>query len=103
MKHYGSKLIAGDGGHVSAVCNNVIIWMQGIPSGNCAYPQSYDLIVPARGAFYYAWYSETWRVSSGALTKFKPDLGYYKSGDPFVVKSHIKAFEYGNIDLGIIS
>jgi len=102
-KHYGSKLVVDDGGRVTIIHNDVIIWMQGTPSGNYTNPPSHDLTLPARGAFYYAWYPETWRVSSGSLTRFEPDLGFYKSGDPIVVKSHIKSFEYGNIDLGIIS
>ena len=78
--------------------------MEGIPSGTYTNPPSKnDLTFPVRGAFYYAWYPETWRVSSGALTKFKPDLGYYNSGDPSVVTSHIKSLDYGNINVGIIS
>ena len=31
-----------------------------------------------------------------------PD-GFYKSGDPVVVKEHVKALDYGLMDLGIIS
>jgi len=102
-KHDGSKLVVDDGGRVNIIYGTTVIWMQGIPSGKYTSPSSNDLIFPVRGAFYYAWYPETWKVSSGALARFEPDLGYYNSGDPVVVTSHINSLEYGNIDLGIIS
>jgi hypothetical protein len=81
------------------------VWIQGIPRGTYTGPPSKsDITFPIRAAFYYNWYPETWKVSSGAQAIFVPDtLGFYNSADPVVVETHIDQFEYGNIELGIIS
>jgi hypothetical protein len=102
-KHDSSTLIVDDGGRIGVRYSETLVWMQGIPGAQYTGPSSNDLIFPVRGAFYYSWYPQTWKVSSGDLARFEPDLGYYLSGDPVVVESHIDQFEYGNIDLGIIS
>jgi hypothetical protein len=102
-KHDSSTLIVDDGGRIGVRYSETLVWMQGSAGAQYTGPSSNDLIFPVRGAFYYAWYPQTWKVSSGDLARFEPDLGYYLSGDPVVVESHIDQFEYGNIDLGIIS
>ena len=53
------------------------------------------------------WYPETWSVG-GQPVKYTPNLkgiepGQYRSGDPVVVKSHVKALDYGRADIAIIS
>ena len=52
-------------------------------------------------------FPETWQVG-GVDVFYTPNLGaipdgFYKSGDPVVVKEHVKALDYGLMDLGIIS
>jgi hypothetical protein len=101
-KHPDSFFIVDDGGRIGVVHGSAFIWTHGIPRSEYTGPSSPDLTFPVRGAFYYAWYAETWKVS-GQTTLYEPDLGYYSSGDPIVAKNHIDAFEYGNIALGIVS
>ncbi|CAJ1938086.1 unnamed protein product [Cylindrotheca closterium] len=102
-KHDGATLIVDDGGRIGVRFMETLIWMQGLPQGFYQGPSSEDLVFPVRGAFYYPWYPQTWKVSSGDQARFEPDLGYYVSGDPNVVDSHIDQLEYGRFDLGIIS
>lgn len=102
-KHDNSILIVDDGGRIAVRYGETLVWMQGTPLGNYTGPSSNDLVFPVRGTFYYAWYPQTWKVGSGALARFESDLGYYLSGDPVVVESHVDQLEYGNIDVGIIS
>lgn len=103
-KHDSSTLIVDDGGRIGVRYSDTLIWLQGIPGApKYTGPTSNDLVFPVRGIFYYAWYPQTWTVSSGDLARFEPDLGYYVSGDPVVVESHLDQLEYGNIDVGIIS
>lgn len=52
-------------------------------------------------------FPETWTVG-GVEVKYTPNLGNipdgkYKSGDPLVVKEHVKALDYSLMDLSIIS
>jgi hypothetical protein len=100
-----SQLILDDGGMVGVLYASSYVWIQGIPRGTYTGPPSKsDITFPIRAAFYYNWYPETWKVSSGAQARFVPDtFGYYNSADPVVVEAHIDQFEYGNIELGIIS
>ncbi|KAL3941700.1 MAG: hypothetical protein SGBAC_003980 [Bacillariaceae sp.] len=102
-RHNDATLIVDDGGRVGVRFKESLVWMQGLPQGTYRGPSSEDLTFPVRGTFYYAWYPQTWKVSSGAVARFEPDLGYYVSGDPDVVDSHIDQLEYGNFDVGIIS
>eukprot|EP00980_Cylindrotheca_fusiformis_P012157 scaffold2939_cov123-Cylindrotheca_fusiformis.AAC.1 len=102
-KHNKSILVVDDGGRIGVIYKDTYVWMEGVPQGKYTGPTSYDLEFPVRGIFYYAWYPQTWKVSSGALAKYESDLGYYLSGDPEVAESHIDQLEYGNIDVGIIS
>ncbi|KAL3944499.1 MAG: hypothetical protein SGBAC_001420 [Bacillariaceae sp.] len=79
------------------------VWMKGVPRGKYnGQPQGSAISYPIRGAFYYPWFPETWTVG-GKQAKFAPDLGWYHSGDPSVVRKHIEELEYGRIDLGVAS
>lgn len=102
-EHAGATLIVDDGGRIGVRFMESLIWFQGKPQGTYRGPSSRDLTFPVRGAFYYAWYPQTWTVSTGETARFKPDLGYYVSGDPKVIDSHIDQLEYGKFDVGIIS
>ncbi len=61
-----------------------------------------SLSFPVRGAFYYPWYPETWRVNNSPVF-YEPDLGNYYSEDLRVVQQHIQDMEYAKINLGIAS
>lgn len=102
-EHEETAFVIDDGGRIGVTFKGEFVWMQGVPRAKYTGPSSPDLSFPVRGAFYYAWYPQTWKVSTGQTAHFKPDLGYYVSGDPDVIKAHVNQFDYGNIDLGIIS
>lgn len=101
-KHDGSELVIDDAGRVALLLHNTYIWMDGLPQGEFTGPSSPDLVFPVRGSFYYSWYPNTWEIS-GIKAIFEPDLGYYNSGDPIVVKSHVDAMTYANINVMMIS
>ncbi len=61
-----------------------------------------NVTLPARAAFYYPWYPETWRVN-GAEVSLEPVLGRYYSDDSSVVKAHIKALDYAKVEVAIAS
>jgi hypothetical protein len=63
-------------------------------SGNVAFP--------ARAAFYYPWFPETWRVN-GKGVFYAPTLGYYDSSAQSIVDAHIGALSYANVQVGIAS
>lgn len=57
-----------------------------------------------RAAFYYPWFPQAWSQDGVfPFTKYHPTLGYYDSSDRDVIRRHIEAMEYGNIDAGIAS
>ncbi len=56
---------------------------------------------PIRAAFYYPWFPETW--GRGAETHYQPELGFYSSSNPAVIRAHIAAMRYGKIQAGIAS
>ena len=59
---------------------------------------------PMRGAFYYPWFPEAWKQGGVyPYTNFEPSLGYYDGGNIQVVRQHIAAMQYGNIEMGISS
>jgi Glycosyl hydrolase family 99 len=67
------------------------------PPGEASQPQ-----LPVRGFFYYPWFPETW----GSLrdhTHYHPSLGFYDSGSPEVIRSHLRALEYARAEVGISS
>ena len=57
---------------------------------------------PARAAFYYPWYPQTWTVE-GEHVFYNPDLGYYSSDSQEVVDRHIDCMDYAKIDVAIVS
>jgi Glycosyl hydrolase family 99 len=69
----------------------------GAPGGESSQPQ-----LPVRGFFYYPWFPETWGSLSNH-TRYHPSLGFYNSGAPEVIRSHLKALEYGQAEVGISS
>jgi hypothetical protein len=58
--------------------------------------------LPARAAFYYPWFPETWTVN-GKHVVYEPALGYYDSGDRAVVDQHINVLSYAKVAVGIAS
>jgi hypothetical protein len=59
---------------------------------------------PIRAAFYYPWFPESWKQQNiYPYTNCTPTLGYYDSSDQAVIRKHIEAMEYGQIDVGILS
>ncbi len=61
-----------------------------------------NISLPARAAFFYPWYPETWRVG-GAWPHFKPTAGWYSSSRPSVVDGHIRALGYARVQLALAS
>jgi hypothetical protein len=57
---------------------------------------------PILAAFYYPWFPETWTVG-GQPTHYTPSLGFYASTSASVIRSHIAAMQYANIEVGISS
>jgi len=59
---------------------------------------------PIRAAFYYPWFPEAWdQQGYDPFTYYHPSLGFYDSGEPSVISSHIDAMLYGHIEAGISS
>jgi hypothetical protein len=59
---------------------------------------------PIRAAFYYAWYPEAWaRRSMFPYSRFRPSLDFYSTDDAAVVRSHLDAMRYAQLDAGIYS
>jgi len=59
---------------------------------------------PIRGAFYYAWYPETsWSDPTHPKTRYHPSLGFYDSSSPAVIRNHVRALDYGKVEVGISS
>lgn len=64
-------------------------------------PTHSDTTLPARGAFYYPWYPETWGNINSPDTHYNPTLGFYDSSA--VAASHIASLAYGNFGFAISS
>jgi Glycosyl hydrolase family 99 len=62
-----------------------------------------EVHLPARAAFYYAWYPEVWVYNGHHVHDFHPTMGYYHSDSRTVVDEHIKALDYGKFDVAIVS
>jgi hypothetical protein len=59
---------------------------------------------PIRAAFYYPWFPQAWDQSGiNPYTHYHPSLGFYNGADINIVKQHIAAMQYGNIQAGIAS
>jgi acid phosphatase type 7 len=61
-----------------------------------------DITFPARAAFYYPWFPETWTVN-GNHVSYNPRLGYYDSNIQTNVDAHINALTYAKVQVGIAS
>jgi hypothetical protein len=69
----------------------------GAPGRQAAEPR-----LPVRAFFYYPWFPETW----GKLhdhTRYHPSLGFYDSSSPELIRSHLRALEYGHAEVAISS
>jgi hypothetical protein len=59
---------------------------------------------PIRGAFYYPWHPETsWPAPDRIYTRYQPSLGFYDSSSPELIRSHVRALEYGKVEVAISS
>jgi glycosyl hydrolase family 99/calcineurin-like phosphoesterase family protein len=60
--------------------------------------------LPLRAAFYYPWFPEAWTQKGiTPYSNYTPVLGNYDSSDPAIIRQHIAAMQYGNIQAGIAS
>ena len=63
-----------------------------------------DARLPLRGAFYYEWFPQEWNQEGiNPFTQYHPSAGFYSSDDGSVVRRHIAAMQYGNVQFGIAS
>lgn len=60
-----------------------------------------DTVLPARGAFYYPWYPETWGNINSPDTHYHPTLGFYDSTT--AAASHVQSLLYGNFQFAVSS
>jgi len=59
---------------------------------------------PIRANFSYQWFPEAWMQRSMLpYTKYKPSLGFYDSGNPSVIQSHIRSMLHGKFQATIAS
>jgi len=57
---------------------------------------------PIRAAFYYQWFPEAWNQQGmDPFTHYHPSLGFYDSSNAAVIKQHLAAMRYANIQAGI--
>lgn len=61
-----------------------------------------NVALPARAAFYYPWFPETWTVG-GQEVFYTPTLGKYNSDSQTVADAHIGALDYAKVDVAIAS
>ncbi len=74
------------------------------PSATATTQSSWQPSFPIRAAFYYGWFPEAWKQQGiYPYTNYTPQLGYYSSTDPSILKQHIDMMQYGNIQAGIAS
>jgi len=61
-------------------------------------------VFPIHAAFYYAWYPEAWfRYPVIPYSRFRPSLDLYSADDARVVRAHIEAMRYAQLEAGIYS
>ena len=65
-------------------------------------PPGFDVALPARAAFYYPWFPETWTVN-GRHVFYHPKPGYYDSSNAAVADAHISQLRHGGFDVAIAS
>lgn len=69
------------------------------PTSSSPPPGHTNTVLPARGAFYYPWYPETW--GSPPQTRYNPTLGFYDS--TAVAASHVASLNYGGFGFAVSS
>lgn len=61
-------------------------------------------VFPIRATFYYPWFPEAWNQQGmNPFTHFHPSLGFYDSSNSSVIRQHLRAMQYANIQAGIAS
>jgi hypothetical protein len=61
-----------------------------------------SITLPARGVFYYPWFSEAWSQSGyDPATHYTPTLGWYRTLD--VLSQHVAAMRYGGFGFAVSS
>ena len=108
----GAQVVIDDGGRLAVVAPKekdsearTTLWVEGVPRGSyegANRSQTSFLQFPVRGTFYYPWYPDTWIVG-GKYPHYTPEYGYYSSSNRTIIKSHLEAMDYGNIQLAIAS
>ena len=74
------------------------------PSSTPTSPPDLQPALPLRAAFYYPWFPEAWsQAGVFPYTNYSPSLGYYDSGSEALIRQHVAAMQYGNIQAGIAS
>ena len=59
---------------------------------------------PIRASFYYQWFPAAWTQRSiFPYTRYHPSLGFYDSGDPAAIESHVRSMRYGKFQATIAS
>ena len=99
--------VEGAGGSQAQTFGSELPFGEGDPESQIA-PSESDTEVRGepgiRAAFYYPWFPQAWSQDGVfPFTKYHPTLGYYGSSDRGVIRRHIEAMRYGNIDAGIAS
>jgi len=57
---------------------------------------------PIRAAFYYQWFPEAWNQQGmNPFTHYHPSLGFYDSSNTGVIKQHLAAMRYANMQAAI--
>lgn len=97
---YTLQLMASDGELSSS--DEMVVTVQSAGAPPPPPPPGGDISLPARAAFYYPWYPQTWTVN-GAHVFYQPSLGYYSSDDQSVVDQHLQDLDYAKIDVAIAS
>lgn len=80
--------------------------LQGPGTGDDKGCERFDLqpAFPILGTFYYPWFPEAWtQLGIYPYTNYQPSLGFYDSDDPSVIRAHLRAMQYGGIQVGISS
>lgn len=74
------------------------------PAPTATQPGDNQPAFPIRAVFYYPWFPEAWNQQGfNPFTNYTPSLGFYDSGSVAVIKAHITAMTYGNINASILS
>jgi hypothetical protein len=79
----------------------LVVLVTAATATTAASARSWQPKAPIRAAFYYPWYTGHWRTVS--QTNFTPQMGFYRSSSRRVIRRHIRAMQYGQIDAGISS